>query len=83
MSQRFLKEIVPVDAKLRGRILSAMAAICVAPLTAQGDTVKPLEKDLKGLWRYRIGDYRLVYRPDRDERLVTLMWFDCRGGAYN
>jgi mRNA-degrading endonuclease RelE of RelBE toxin-antitoxin system len=83
MSPRFLKEIVPVDARLRGRILLAVAAICEAPLTAQGDTVKPLEKDLKGLWRYRIGDYRLVYRPDRDERRVTLMWFDSRGGAYS
>ena len=28
----------------------------------KGDTNKPLSGSLTGLWRYRIGDYRLIFR---------------------
>jgi mRNA interferase RelE/StbE len=33
---------------------------------------KPLTADLKGLWRYRIGDYRIVARIE-DGRFVVLV----------
>jgi mRNA interferase RelE/StbE len=33
---------------------------------------KPLLGDLKGLWRYRVGDYRIVARIE-DDRLVVLV----------
>ncbi|MBN8994738.1 MAG: type II toxin-antitoxin system RelE/ParE family toxin [Rhizobiales bacterium] len=33
---------------------------------------KALTRDLKGLWRYRIGDYRLVVAVD-DGRLIVLV----------
>lgn len=33
---------------------------------------KPLTGDLKGLWRYRVGDYRIVASIE-DDRLVVLI----------
>ena len=33
---------------------------------------KPLLGDLKGLWRYRVGDYRIVAKME-DDRLVVLV----------
>jgi len=33
---------------------------------------RPLTSDLKGLWRYRVGDYRIVAAIE-DNRLVVLM----------
>jgi len=33
---------------------------------------KPLHGDKKGLWRYRVGDYRLIC-DIRDERIVVLV----------
>ena len=33
---------------------------------------KPLRHELHGLWRYRIGDYRVVCRLE-DERLIVLV----------
>lgn len=33
---------------------------------------KALTKDLKGLWRYRVGDYRMVARIE-DQRVVVLV----------
>jgi mRNA-degrading endonuclease RelE of RelBE toxin-antitoxin system len=42
----------------------------------------PLDANLKGCWRYRIGDWRLVYRPDPRERTVVLLDFAPRDGIY-
>jgi mRNA interferase RelE/StbE len=33
---------------------------------------KPLVGDLKGLWRYRVGDYRIVAKIE-DERFIVLI----------
>ncbi|HUY82275.1 MAG TPA: type II toxin-antitoxin system RelE/ParE family toxin [Acidobacteriaceae bacterium] len=33
---------------------------------------KPLRQDLAGLWRYRVGDYRLICRLE-DERVVVFV----------
>jgi hypothetical protein len=51
-------------------------------MTPIGDTIKPLTGDLRGLWRYRIGDARLVYFPQIEFRKITLISFGGRGGIY-
>jgi mRNA interferase RelE/StbE len=81
-SHEFLKCIAKADGKLRGRILDAIGKISEAPMEAVGDTVKPLTSNLSGLWRYRIGDDRLVYFPDHEEKKITLIFFGARGDVY-
>jgi mRNA-degrading endonuclease RelE of RelBE toxin-antitoxin system len=83
LSDDFLKSIGSIDRKMQGRILEAISKLIRAPTEAVGDTVKPLTKNLAGLWRYRIGDYRLVYQPDTESRGVVLISFSPRGGAYD
>lgn len=82
MSKEFLNAIEKLDRNIQGRILQAIGYIVGDPLTLKGDTVKPL-KGPEGLWRYRIGDYRLVYHPDINNRRVVLIAFAARGSAYN
>jgi len=82
LSDHFTKSIEKIDKKLQGRVLEAITRIADAPLTVVGDTVKPLTADLKGLWRYRIGDYRLVYDPNQEDELVVLVSFGPRGDVY-
>lgn len=81
-SHEFLKCISKADGKLRGRILDAIGKISEAPMEAVGDTVKPLTRNLSGLWRYRLGDDRLVYFPDHEEKKITLIFFGARGDVY-
>jgi mRNA-degrading endonuclease RelE of RelBE toxin-antitoxin system len=81
-SHEFLKCIAKADGKLRGRILDAIGKLSEAPMEAVGDTVKPLTSNLSGLWRYRIGDDRLVYFPDHEEKKITLIFFGARGDVY-
>jgi mRNA-degrading endonuclease RelE of RelBE toxin-antitoxin system len=82
MSKEFLNAIKNIDRKIQGRILQAIGYIVGNPLKPKGDTIKPLKGD-KCLWRYRIGDYRLVYHLDSVNRRVVLIAFTSRGAAYS
>ncbi len=44
--------------------------------------IKALKGKLKGLYRYRAGDYRVIYRIHDDQLLVFVMKIVQRGGAY-
>lgn len=82
LTDQFVKDIQNLDRKLQGRILQVINQLAADPTAAKGDTIKPLIADLKGLWRYRIGDYRLVYMFEADKQLITLIAFSSRGGVY-
>jgi mRNA interferase RelE/StbE len=43
---------------------------------------RPLYGRLKGLWRIRVGDYRVVYRIDDPAHTVTIAAIGPRGGVY-
>ena len=70
------------DKKIQGRILEAITKITLSPKTIMGDTIKPLTGDLEGYWRYRIGDYRLIYKPVEKWSEILLISFSSRGTVY-
>jgi mRNA-degrading endonuclease RelE of RelBE toxin-antitoxin system len=78
----FRKSVARIDKKLLGRVLEALLRLVSNPRKQQGDTIKPLEGDQKGLWRYRIGDFRLIYQPVQANRQVVLLYFGPRGDVY-
>jgi len=82
LSETFLKSIKKVDKKIQGRILEAISKLSTNPDLVVGNTVKPLTGDKNGLWRYRIGDYRLIYNVENDAQKIELMSFDSRGNVY-
>lgn len=82
MSESFVKCIKSADKKLQGRVLEAISKLCGSPVETIGDTVKPLTGNMSGLWRYRIGDYRLIYQPKLDMKVVVLLSFEGRGSVY-
>ena len=83
MTDEFSKNIRNIDRKIQGRILEAINDIIKDPTSLRGDTVKPLTGNLNGFWRYRIGDFRLVYQPNKQSRLILLHTFASRGDIYN
>ena len=66
-------------------ILKAAIEICRDPLTVRGNTVKRLSSDyaIPGAWRYRIGDYRLIYVPDKVKRKVNFHRIKHRSDVYS
>jgi mRNA interferase RelE/StbE len=82
-SRDFANSIEKIDRKLQGRILEALVEIAANPTELRGDTKKPLVGDMKGCWRYRIADYRIIYSPDSSTRNVTLLAFGARSSIYS
>ncbi len=83
ITSNFSKCIKKTDKKIQGRILVAMARITSDPITPSGNTIKPLSGEKDGMWRYRIGDYRIIYLPDKNTKHILLMSFSSRGNAYD
>ena len=69
--------------KLFERVGNAIVEICKDPMTPRGKTIKRLTGDMHGYWRYRVGDFRLVYRPDVDRVTVYCYRLAPRGGVYD
>ena len=63
--------------------MQAIVKICEDPMTPHGDTIQPLKHGLSGKWRYRRGDFRIVYWPDRHKGRVVFENFRSRGEGYN
>lgn len=82
MSSRFSKATRELDRSLKGKVLDAIQEIASSPLSARGDTVERLTGNLSGLWRYRVGDYRILYRVDQLARLVVLISCEHRSSVY-
>ncbi|MCP4871316.1 MAG: type II toxin-antitoxin system RelE/ParE family toxin [Proteobacteria bacterium] len=83
LSKTFLKAVNRLDRKIGRRVKNVIPRIAESPMTPRGNTVKPLGNALRGLWRYRLGGYRLIYRPDRESRNVLMMDIGSRGGIYD
>ena len=62
--------------------MQAVIKVCENPITPYGNTIQPLKRNLSGKWRYRLGDLRIVYRPDRRKGWVVFESFESRGEAY-
>lgn len=84
-TNQFCKDVTQLDRKLQGHILEALRKLSELawPFKPQGDTFKPLSGGLKGQWRYRIGDYRLVVKPIVEESELDLVTFAARGSVYD
>ena len=82
-TSRFDKDLRKLYA-LFTKIVEAAIEICQDPLTPCGNTIKPLTGDgpLKGCWRYRLGDYRIVYRPDKEKQVVFFRRVAPRSSVY-
>lgn len=81
-SVEFVRSIAKLDKNKRARLLEVISNLAAAPTTPHGDTVKPLTGQMTGLWRYRLGDDRLIYKPDLQSKRVTLISFGARGDIY-
>ena len=83
LTDEFIKSTGGIDRKLQGRILEALLLIASAPTSPRGDTFKALTGDLAGLWRFRLGDFRLLYKPDEPTMRIYLLSFGGRGAIYH
>jgi mRNA interferase RelE/StbE len=65
---------------VRQRLGHCFEGLEINPL--YGNNVKPLTGKLKGLYRYRVGDWRVIYRLFKEKMVVEIIAILPRGNAY-
>ena len=79
----FIKNVLKYnDKKLQGKILEAIIKITINPLEMKGDTQKRLTGRLSKYYRYRVGDYRIIYLPEVAKKIVYFFNVLPRGTVY-
>ena len=81
MKDTFRADFVRLNRDVQKRASTAMEELEQDPITSRGNTIKKLRHHEK-MWRYRIGDYRLVYAAYPDKHLVQLIAIGPRGEIY-
>jgi len=72
------KDLPSIDAGVKRRIRKAIETRIMTDPLRYG---LPLRKDLKGRWKLRVGDYRIVYLVD--ESTVTILGIYHRSKIYS
>ncbi|MCZ8135514.1 MAG: type II toxin-antitoxin system RelE/ParE family toxin [Porphyrobacter sp.] len=78
----FRKSLKKVGRDIERKTIAAIAELAVNPVEPRGSTIMPLTGNHKGLWRYRIGEFRLIYQPLADEGELRLISLTHRSEAY-
>lgn len=69
-----------VDPSLAKRLARAFEVLEESP--HQHPNIKALKGELAGRYRYRVGDYRVIYRIDDDDAEVIVLLIKHRRDAY-
>jgi mRNA-degrading endonuclease RelE of RelBE toxin-antitoxin system len=73
--ERRIRQVLP---KFRKVIYNAFEDLKVDPTIG-----KPLRRELTGSFSYRIGVYRIVYKINKKDKVVTITKFEHRSVVYN
>ncbi len=68
------------DKKLQGRINTAVDIILENPRNHVH--IKKLEGDLKDMYRYRLGNLRILYEVHEDIKSIRIKAIEARGSVY-
>lgn len=80
LSHEATKAYHRLSAKRARQVNRALASLRSDPFA--GPQLKRLRGELEGSWRYRVGDVRIIYRVDRETRIVWIETIGPRGSVY-
>jgi mRNA interferase RelE/StbE len=82
VSKRAGKSLARFPSRVQASILEALERLEDDPFHPQLD-IKALHGELKGLYRVRVGSYRIIYEIDQSERVVRVRQILPRQSAYD
>jgi superfamily I DNA/RNA helicase/mRNA-degrading endonuclease RelE of RelBE toxin-antitoxin system len=77
----YLADFVDLTKKLQKTVVNALRDLEQDPVTPRGNTIKKLT-GYENVWRYRLGDFRLIYAVAPDANLIQLLAVGPRGSIY-
>ncbi len=78
----FKKDIKSLDRDISSHILDKIEWLAQHP-EALRNPLKHMPKDLKGLHKYRVGDYRILLWVDHNNKVLTLYGVEHRRSVYD
>ncbi|GHU10642.1 plasmid stabilization system [Alphaproteobacteria bacterium] len=79
----YLEEVFVQLSKIPKNIRNAIMSAIDGRLTTDPHRFKPLAHNLKGFYRMRVGNYRVIYRIRNKEVEVLIVKIDSRGKVYD
>ncbi len=76
------KSYLKLDKKTRKRIKKPLLELEQSKNPLYHNNVKPLTGKLQGDYRLRFGDWRLLFTPERNKRIIYVYAILPRGNAY-
>jgi len=80
LTETFKKQLKKLDAAISKRVLDYLEQIEL--LDNPRSRGKALTSNLSGLWRYRVGDYRILCRIRDDRLIITVIEIGHRAMVY-
>lgn len=80
VDSRAERQLLKLDLTSRRRIIERLKLLVHWPL--EGKSVRPLKGQLEGLYRMRVGDYRVILAVDEDRGIVSVREIGHRGSIY-
>ncbi|MBL7202065.1 MAG: UvrD-helicase domain-containing protein [Anaerolineae bacterium] len=74
-------DFVELSKALQKQATQAHTELAQYPTTPRGNTIKPL-RGWENVWRYRLGDHRLIYSVVPEQQVVQLLAIGPRGDIY-
>ena len=76
------KQYLKLDRTTRRRLRASLRDIENSERPLRHPRVRPLTGRLRGRYRVRVGNWRVLLRPDRESRVLHVYAILPRGGAY-
>lgn len=74
------KQYKKQDRPTKHRINEAIESIRKEPHV--GTHIRRLAGELEGNWRYRLGNFRIIYAIQEDQKIITIKTIKSRGDVY-
>ncbi len=77
----YLADFIELNRDLQQAVIAALKELEQDPITPRGDTIKKM-KGYENVYRYRLGDFRLLYAANLAARMINLLAIGPRGSVY-
>lgn len=77
LTKNFTKEFRKLPKNIQQRILQAIKKAISNPYAGT-----KLHRELKGLWRWRVGKYRVIYTIDEEQKFIVFLDVGIRKAIY-
>jgi len=82
LSKNSLKYLKKSDKKTSQRLLSSLEALEASEHPLSHKDVRPLVGKLRGFYRLRVGEFRLIFELDNTNKRIGVLLIIPRGNAY-